>query len=121
MVIPFTQQWKKYNLAEKVYTIDYIDLVNESDIISHSKSHKGTKNLIDKFVSGIENQYTIKETYILRDTIKVLVTKRRIPPISVGLFYENLEKPMQRVSGHTQNVCITHDIPIFNQTTYFDW
>ena len=121
VITPFTNHRKKYNLAETVYALDSIDLVNEPDIVYHSKSHKGTKNLIDKFVSGIENQYTIKAAYILRDTIKVLGTKGGIPPISVGLFYENLEKPMQGGTGHTQNVCLTHNIPIFNQTTYFDW
>lgn len=121
VVTPYTNHRKKYNLAETVYPLDTIDLIKEPDIVYHSKNHKGTKSLVEKYVNGDKNAYTIKGAYIIRDTIKVLGTNSGILPISVGMFYEDLQNPMQGGTGHTQRVCIESNIPLLNQEVYFSW
>lgn len=121
VVTPYTNHRKKYNLAETIFDLDSIDLSSEPGIVYHSKNHKATISLVEKYVDGIKNSYTIKGAYIIRDTVKVLGTQARIPPISVGLFYEDLNNPMKGGTGHTQRVCLDNNIPLFNQETYFSW
>jgi hypothetical protein len=121
VITPYANHRKKYNLAGTVFPLDTIDLVNEPDIVYHSKNHKGTKSLVEKYLNGIHNAVSIKGAYIIRDTIKVIGTQAGIPPISVGLFYEDLNNPMQGGTGHTQRVCLDNNIPLFNQETYFSW
>lgn len=121
VVTPYTNHRKKYNLAETVYPLDTIDLIKEPDIVYHSKNHKGTKSLVEKYVDGDKNAYTIKGAYIIRDTIKVLGTNSGIKPITVALFYEDLQNPMQGGTGHTQRVCLESNIPLLNQEMYFNW
>lgn len=121
VVTPYTNHRKKYNLAETVYPLDTIDLIKEPDIVYHSKNHKGTKSLVEKYVDGDKNAYTIKGAYIIRDTIKVLGTNSGIKPITVALFYEDLQNPMQGGTGHTQRVCLESNIPLLNQEMYFSW
>ncbi len=121
VITPYTNHRQKYNLAETVFPLDTINLVNEPLVIDQSKNHKGTASLVAKYVEGVNNAYTIKAAYIIRDTIKVLGTKSGIPPISVGLFYEDVSNPMQGGTGHTQRVCIESEIPLLNQETYFKW
>ncbi|PQJ74760.1 hypothetical protein [Polaribacter gangjinensis] len=121
VITPYVNHRKKYNLAETIFDLDSIDLLNEPDIVYHSKNHKGTKSLVEKYVAGDKDKYAIKAAYILRDTIKVIGTQAGIPPISVGLFYEDLNNPMQGGTGHTQRVCINNAIPLFTQETYFNW
>ncbi len=121
VITPYANHRKKYNLADTVFPLDSIDLAKEPEIVYHSKNHKSTKSLVEKYVNGIQNGYTIKGAYIIRDTIKVLGTQSGIPPISVGLFYEDLGNPMQGGTGHTQRVCLDNAVPLFNQETYFSW
>lgn len=121
VITPYQKHRNKYNLADTTYALDTINLLNEPEIIYHSKSHKATKSLIDKYIEGNNDRYTIKAAYILRDTIKVLGTNAGIPPITVALFYEDLVRPMQGGTGHTQRVCIDNNITFYNQTTYFSW
>lgn len=121
VVTPYTNHRKKYNLAETVYPLDTIDLIKEPDIVYHSKNHKGTKSLVEKYVDGDKNAYTIKGAYIIRDTIKVLGTNSGIKPITVALFYEDLQNPLQGGTGHTQRVCLISNIPLLNQEMYFNW
>ena len=121
VITPYANHRKKYNLADTVFPLDSIDLAKEPEIVYHSKNHKSTKSLVEKYVNGIQNGYTIKGAYIIRDTIKVLGTQSGIPPISVGLFYEDLSNPMQGGTGHTQRVCLDNAVPLFNQETYFSW
>lgn len=121
VITPYVNHRKKYNLAETIFDLDSIDLSSEPGIVYHSKNHKGTKSLVEKYVAGNKDKYAIKAAYILRDTIKVIGTQSGISPISVGLFYEDLKNPMQGGTGHTQRVCSDNNIPLFNQETFFSW
>ena len=121
VITPYQNHRNKYNVAGTTHALDTINLVNEPEIVYHSKNHKATKSLIDKYVAGNKDKYAIKASYILRDTIKVLGTNAGIQPITTALFYEDLENPMQGGTGHTQRVCLENKIPFFNQTTFFEW
>jgi len=121
VITPYYNHRTKYNVAGITHSLDTINLVNEPEIVYYSKNHKPTKTLVDKYISGNIDKYAIKAAYILRDTIKVLGTNAGIPPITVALFYEDLENPMQGGTGHTQRVCLENNIPFLNQTTFFKW
>lgn len=121
VITPYHNHRSKYNDAGTTHALDTINLVNEPEIVYYSKNHKPTKTLVDKYISGNIDKYAIKAAYILRDTIKVLGTNAGIPSITVALFYEDLENPMQGGTGHTQRVCLENNIPFFNQTTFFKW
>ena len=121
VITPYQNHRNKYNVAGTIHALDEINLVNEPEVIYHSKNHKPTQSLVDKYIAGNKDQYAIKAAYILRDTIKVLGTNAGIKPITFALFYEDLENPMQGGTGHTQRVCLENDILFFNQTTFFEW
>jgi hypothetical protein len=121
VMTPYTHHRNKYNLAGTIHSLDDVNLVNEPEVVYYSKNHKPTQSLVDKYLDGKKDQYAIKAAYILRDTIKVLGTNAGIPPITVALFYEDLENPMQGGTGHTQRVCQENNITFINQSTYFEW
>jgi hypothetical protein len=121
VITPYSNHRNKYNVAGTTHALDEINLVNEPEVVYYSKNHKPTKSLVDKYMTGNKDQYAIKAAYILRDTIKVLGTNAGIMPITVALFYEDLENPMQGGTGHTQRVCLENQITFFNQTTFFEW
>ena len=62
-------------------------------MVHQSKSNKKTEKLIDQFVSGKKNRYTIKAAYLIRDTIKAIGTDT-IKPATFGIFYDDLDHPM---------------------------
>ena len=121
VITPYANHRNKYNVAGTTHDLDEINLVNEPEVVYHSKNHKPAKSLIDKYIAGNKDQYAIKAAYILRDTIKVLGTNMGIETITTALFYEDLENPMQGGTGHTQRVCLDNNIPYFNQTVFFEW
>jgi hypothetical protein len=94
--------------------------VSESEIVYQSKKHKETEKLIDPFVNGERNKIIIKAAYIIRDTIKVIGTKK-IRPANFGIFYDDLSNPMQGGTGHTMNICKLNNVPMINQTIWFNW
>lgn len=89
-------------------------------MVYHSKSNKKTEKLIEQYVSGNNNRYTIKAAYIIRDTIKAIGTNQ-ILPATFGIFYDDLTNPQTGGTGHTMNVCIENNIPIIDQKTWFSW
>jgi hypothetical protein len=120
VIVPYTGHRKKNNRAYDTFSLDDIHLAGESDIIYYSKNNKKTEKLIDQFVAGEKNKFTIKAAYIIRDTIKVLGSEK-IRPASFGVFYDDLKSPIQGGTGHTIDVCIKNKIPTVNQTTWFNW
>jgi hypothetical protein len=100
--------------------LDEVNIVAEPEVILQSKGNKKTEKIIDKFVSGDKNRFTIKAAYIIRDTIKAIGTKE-IGPATFGIFYDDLENPMAGGTGHTMNICAQNNIPIINQEQWFKW
>ncbi len=120
VITPSSGHRKKHNKAYKTFSLSDIDLVSESEIVYQSKKHKETEKLIDPFVNGERNKIIIKAAYIIRDTIKVIGTKK-IRPANFGIFYDDLSNPMQGGTGHTMNICKLNNVPMINQTIWFNW
>jgi hypothetical protein len=120
VITPYTGHREKTNQAYETISLDDINIAAQPEVVYQSKSNKKTEKLIDKFVSGDKNRYTIKAAYIIRDTIKALGTDK-IKPATFGIFYDDLSNPMKGGTGHTMNICKEHNIPIINQKIWFNW
>jgi hypothetical protein len=120
VITPYSKHRQKYNDASITYSLDDIDIAAEPEVVYESKQNKKTEKLIDKYVLGARDPFSLKAAYIIRDTIKVLGTEK-IKPATFGIFYDDLNNPMQGGTGHTMNVCIKHKIPLINQEIWLKW
>lgn len=120
VIAPYSGHRKKQEVLGTTISLDEINLAEEPEIIFQSKQHKPTQDLIEPFVKGIRNKFTIKAAYILRDTLKVSGAAN-LPPAMAGLFYDDLKKPMQGGTGHTMRICLQHGITVFNQEVWMKW
>lgn len=120
VITPYSGHRKKTNQSYDIISLDDINLATETEVIYQSKSNKKTENLIDQFVTGEKNRFTIKAAYIIRDTIKV-IGANEINPACFGIFYDDLAKPMSGGTGHTMNICKQNNIPLVDQKTWFGW
>lgn len=120
VITPYTGHRSKTNQAYETISLDDVDIAAESEVVYQSKLNKKTESLIDQFVSGKKNRYTIKAAYIIRDTIKAIGTDD-ISPATFGIFYDDLSNPMAGGTGHTMNVCKQNNIPIVDQSVWFGW
>jgi hypothetical protein len=120
VITPYFGHRKKSNPAYDTIALDTIDIANEPEVVYHSRSNKKTEKLIDKYVEGDKNRFTMKAAYIIRDTVKVIGTKD-IGPAAFGIFYDDLEDPRSGGTGHTMNICIRNNIPIIDQRVWFKW
>lgn len=120
VITPYSDHRKKTNFAYETISLDDIDIATEQEVVYQSKSNKKTEKLIDQFVSGDKNRFTIKAAYIIRDTIKAIGTDT-IKPATFGIFYDDLANPMTGGTGHTMNVCKQNNIPFINQEVWFKW
>jgi len=120
VIVPYKNHRQKENLAYSTVALDEINLLNEPQVVYESKANKKTAPLIDKYVSGDINSYTIKASYIIRDTVKVLGSKD-IPPANFGIFYDDLADPRKGGTGHTMNVCEKNGVVLIDQTVWMSW
>jgi hypothetical protein len=120
VITPYTGHRKKTNRAYNTISLDQIDIAEEPEVIYQSKQNKKTEKLIDKYVAGARDRYSIKAAYIIRDTIKVLGSEN-IGSATYGIFYDDLENPKSGGTGHTMNVCEQNDIPVIDQRVWMEW
>ena len=120
VITPYTDHRKKTNLAYDTISLDEINVAAEPEVVYQSKSNKKTEKLVDQYISGARDRYSIKAAYIIRDTIKAIGTDE-IKPATFGIFYDDLEIPMSGGTGHTMNVCEQNGIPIIDQRVWFGW
>ena len=120
VITPYSGHRQKTNKAYDTISLGDINIATEPEVVYQSKSNKKTEKLIDKFVSGDKNRYTIKAAYIIRDTIKAIGTEK-IKPATFGIFYDDLDNPKSGGTGHTMNVCEQNNIPIIDQRIWFKW
>lgn len=120
VIVPYRNHRSKTNLSGKTYNLEDIDLQNEQEIIIQSKLNKKMNKLIDNYLTGLKDRYSIKASYIIRDTIKVIGTSE-IKSIAFAIFYDDLKNPMVGGTGHTMNICIKNNIPLINQNIWFNW
>lgn len=120
VITPYAGHREKTNQAYETISLDDINLGAEDEVVYQSKSNKKTENLIDRFVAGNKNRYTIKAAYIIRDTVKA-IGAGEITPANFGIFYDDLNDPMSGGTGHTMNICLNNKIPIIDQKKWFEW
>lgn len=120
VITPYSGHRQTSKQAYETFSLDDIDIATKTDVINLSKTNEKTEKLIDQFVSGNKNRFTIKAAYIIRDTIKAIGTDQ-IKPATFGIFYDDLENPMTGGTGHTMNVCKQNNIPVIDQITWFNW
>ena len=120
VITPYAGHRKKTNLAYDTIDVCALNIPEEPEIIMYSKKNKKTEDLIDKYVAGGRDKISIKAAYIIRDTVKVLGAKN-IKPATFGIFYDDLLNPKSGGTGHTMNVCEENNIPVVNQSIWFEW
>ena len=120
VITPYAGHRSNSNRAYETISLDEINITEESEVVYQSKTNKKTVKLIEKYVSGARDRYSIKAAYIIRDTIKVLGT-HDIKPATFGLFYDDLDHPKEGGTGHTINICEQNNIPTINQKVWFSW
>ena len=120
VIIPYSGHRQKTNKAYNTISLDDINIAADREVVMQSKNNKKTEKLIDKFVAGDRNKFTIKAAYIIRDTIKAIGTND-VGPAIFGIFYDDLKNPMTGGTGHTMNVCEQNNIPLIDQRVWFDW
>ena len=120
IITPYAGHRQKNNKAYESIALDDINVAAEPEVIYQSKGNKKTEKLIDLFVSGEKNRYTIKAAYIIRDTIKAIGTNE-IKPATIAIFYDDLKNPGKGGTGHTMSVCKLNNIPTIDQKLWFNW
>lgn len=120
VITPYDGHRKKTNHAYETISLDDLNIAEEEEVVYQSKGNKKMEKLIDQFVSGDKNRFSIKAAYILRDTIKAIGTDK-IKPTTFGIFYDDLEKPKTGGTGHTMIICEQNNIPIIDQRIWFNW
>jgi hypothetical protein len=119
-IIPYKGHRSRYDLASESIAMDEIDIAQDDEVAYYSKQHKGTNKLVDQYLDGKINRYTIKAAYIIRDTVKV-TGYSDLTPATFAFFYDDLDKPKLGGTGHTIRVCEEKNVPYFTQTDWFQW
>lgn len=120
VITPYTGHRSRANIAAVTIPLDEIDLSNEPEIAALSKRNKKTERVMNDYLAGIRNRYTIKAAYIIRDTVKVTGTSG-ISPASFALFYDDLEDPEKGGTGHTIDICRMKNTDFADQRIWFTW
>ncbi|MBK8348841.1 MAG: hypothetical protein IPL08_14950 [Saprospiraceae bacterium] len=120
VITPYTSHRNRGNAEYNALPLDDVNLMQEPEVVYQSKFNKKTAGLIDKYVAGARDRFSIKAAYIIRDTVKAIGTTN-IPPANFGIFYDDLSNPMQGGTGHTMDVCQKNGIPVINQSIWLDW
>lgn len=120
VITPYDGHRKATNQAYETISLDDVNIAAEPEVVYQSKGHEGTKNFIDRYVSGGRDRNAMKAAYIIRDTIKV-IGAGEIQPATFGIFYDDLANPRSGGTGHTMNVCVQNGIPLVDQTVWFKW
>ena len=120
VITPYTGHRKKTNKAYDTVSLDDLNIADDPEVIYQSKKNKKTEKLVDKYVAGARDRYSIKAAYIIRDTVKALGSEN-VGPATFGIFYDDLETPKSGGTGHTMNVCEQNDIPIIDQVVWMKW
>ncbi len=120
VITPYSGHRQKANQADETFSIDEINIAAEPEVIYQSKSNKKTEKLVDQYVAGARDRYSIKAAYIIRDTIKAIGTNE-IKPATFGIFYDDLANPKAGGTGHTMAVCAQNNIPVIDQKVWLNW
>jgi len=120
LITPYTGHRKRFNKAYHSISLDEVNLSKEPEVVYYSKQNKKTEKLVDRYVAGDKDRYSIKAAYILRDTVKVIGADK-ISPASFAIFYDDIQNPGTGGTGHTMNICKENGVCFVDQTVWFNW
>lgn len=120
VITPYKGHREKFNLAGETFALDELNLEQESKLIETSKENSKHRNIVELYADGVRNRNSIKAAYLIRDTAKVLGAEN-IPPATFGIFYDDLDDEKSGGTGHTITVCEKNNIPVVNQSVWFEW
>jgi hypothetical protein len=118
VIVPYAGHRKKYNKAPTTYALDELTLPGDSPVVKQTLKMK--PGLVQPYLEGAKNRRAINAAYLLRDTLKALGTEG-IPQASFGLFYDDLDNPLQGGTGHTMRICTQNNIPLADQRMWMQW
>ena len=120
-ILPYKTHKRKTRIEKaKYYSLDEIILTKE--IITQTKEiSKKNSKIVDLYLRGIKNRFTMKAPYLLRDTLKVRGIKPTISKADFGIFYDDLENPLTGGTGFTIKVCKKNNIPVVTQEIWIKW
>ena len=122
LITPYSEHRKKASSTFYSIPLDALDVVNEPELLYHSKQDKKNKNLIERYEQGFKDANAMKGAYLLRDTLMVVGAKGvHVKRADFAIFYDDLSSPKKGGTGHTMNVCDSLGIPYITQKTWMDW
>jgi len=120
LILPFEGHRLNFQLPVQSFSLDRIDVRTEDAIISQSLVNKKTAKLVERYLEGRRDPITMKASYIIRDTVKVL-GYGDLGPAVFGFFYDDLSHPCSGGTGHTMHVCELNNVPLIDQSIFFNW
>jgi len=122
LITPYSGHRKKASSTFYSIPLDALDVVNEPELLYHSKQDKKNKNLIERYEQGFKDANAMKGAYLLRDTLMVVGAQGvNVKRADFAIFYDDLSLPKKGGTGHTMNVCDSLGIPYITQKTWMDW
>ena len=118
---PYESHRSGNRYGEKFHSLDQYDLVSDDLVVLQTKQNLKNRKMVDAYVSGQKSKLSIKASYLLRDTVKVLGIENHILPCTFGIFYDDPNAPKTGGTGHTMAICELNNIEIVTQEVWFSW
>lgn len=121
IVAPYSNHKKSVRYADAIYdSPESLSLVQEKEVAYMTiNATPGNKRLIEK--RSEKGRLAAKAAYLIRDTMKVAGYSDAFPKPMCGLFYVDLNNPMDGGTGHTIRVCQQEDVPFVFQDSWQQW
>lgn len=120
VITPYSSHRSKQNLAGETISLESLSISSDSNLIRFAVTDKKTQKLTKLYLEGYKGRQAAAAAYLLRDTLKVVGTDN-IPPVSLALFYDDLNSPKSGGTGHTMHVCEKADVPYVIQSEWMNW
>ncbi|MCC5920612.1 MAG: hypothetical protein LAT68_10835 [Cyclobacteriaceae bacterium] len=120
VITPYANHRKKQNLAGSTISLPDLNLKEEDEAVHQTRHSRATNFAVEQYLLGVKGKGSIRAAYLIRDTVKALGA-RDLPRTTVGLFYDDQEKPKSGGTGHTMVVCENNGIPYFDQRVWEKW
>lgn len=121
VIIPYKGHRSYDSVGFDVINLEDFHLNNQSGLVIESKINRRNLRIFDAYISGQRNSMAMKAAYLLRDTMKVIGYPPDVKPANIGIFYDDLQNPIQGGTGHTMNICMQNSVPLIDQRTWFTW
>ena len=72
VIVPYSGHRKQSSDGYQIYSLDDIAIAAEPEVLYHSRQNKSHEKFVDRYAAGNRDRYTIKASYIIRDTVKVV-------------------------------------------------